>query len=123
MNNQLPERGKTQKNSLLNPKVICLSAVSLSLILGISHGVADATVGFLLGSLPRTMSLEQASWLIILYNILGFGYQPLAGILTHQLKCPRLAVLVGLWWLLLALVVAGWQKPSELKKDRYVTKS
>lgn len=109
MNSQLPERSKTPINSLFNPKVICFSAVSLSLILGISHGVADATVGFLLGSLPRTMSLEQASWLIILYNILGFGYQPLAGILTDKLKRPRESVLVGLFLLLLALVVAGWQ--------------
>lgn len=109
MKNQRFERDRTQSDSQLNPKVICLSAVSLSLILGISHGVADATAGFLLGSLPRTMSLEQASWLIILYNILGFGYQPLAGILTDQLKRPRESVLVGLFLLLLALVVASWQ--------------
>lgn len=109
MKNQRFERDTTQRNSLLNPKVICLSAISLSFTLGISHGVADAAAGFLLGSLPRTMSLEQASWLIILYNILGFGYQPLAGILTDQLKRPRESVLVGLFLLLLALVVAGWQ--------------
>ncbi|AFZ19820.1 MFS transporter [Allocoleopsis franciscana] len=109
MKNQRFERDTTQSDSHLNPKVICLSAISLAVILGISHGVADAAAGFLLGSLPRTMSLEQASWLIILYNILGFGYQPLAGILTDHLKRPRESVLLGLFLLLLALVVAGWQ--------------
>lgn len=109
MKNQESERDRTQNNSLLNPKVICLCAISLSFTLGISHGVADAAAGFVLGSLPRIMSLEQASWLIIFYNILGFGYQPLAGILTDQLKRPRASVLLGLFLLLLALVVAGWQ--------------
>jgi MFS transporter, FSR family, fosmidomycin resistance protein len=90
---------------------IYLSAISLSLILGIAHGLADAAAGFLLGSLPRTMSLEQASWLIILYNILGFGYQPLAGMLTDKFQRPRLAVLVGLFSLLLALAIAQWHSP------------
>jgi len=97
-----------QLNFRSHQKTIYLSAISLCLILGIAHGFADAAAGFLLGSLPRTMSLEQASWLIILYNILGFGYQPLAGMLTDKLKRPRLAVLVGLFSLLLALIVAQW---------------
>ncbi len=92
----------------LHQPTIYLSAISLSLILGIAHGLADAAAGFLLGSLPRTMSLEQASWLIILYNILGFGYQPLAGMLTDKFQRPRLAVLGGLFSLLLALVIAQW---------------
>ena len=87
---------------------IYLSAISLCLILGIAHGLADTAAGFLLGSLPRTMSLEQASGLIILYNILGFGYQPLAGMLTDKFQRPRLAVLVGLFSLLLALAIAQW---------------
>ncbi|MFB2833321.1 MFS transporter [Floridanema evergladense] len=95
-------------NFRLHQKTIYLSAISLCLILGIAHGFADAAAGFLLGSLPRTMSLEQASWLIILYNILGFGYQPLAGMLTDKSKRPRLAVLVGLFLLLSALIVAQW---------------
>lgn len=82
---------------------------TLCLILGIAHGIADATAGFLLGSLSHTLSLEVASWLIILYNILGFGYQPLAGIVTDRLKRPRLSVLVGLLFLLLALVITAWQ--------------
>jgi FSR family fosmidomycin resistance protein-like MFS transporter len=81
------------------------SALSLSLILGIAHGLADAAAGFLLGRLPHTMSLEQASGLFILYNVLGFGYQPLVGMLTDKFKRPHLAVLVGLSSLLLALLV------------------
>lgn len=81
----------------------------LCLILGIAHGIADATAGFLLSSLSHTVSLEQTSWLIILYNILGFGYQPLAGIVTDRLKRPRLSVLIGLLLLLLAIVIVSWQ--------------
>jgi MFS transporter, FSR family, fosmidomycin resistance protein len=98
----------SQHKFQLHQPTIYLSAISLSLILGIAHGLADAAAGFLLGSLPRTMSLEQASWLIILYNILGFGYQPLAGMLTDKFQRPRLAVLVGLFSLLLALAIAQW---------------
>lgn len=92
----------------LHQPTIYLSAISLCLILGIAHGLADAAAGFLLGSLPRTMSLEQASGLIILYNILGFGYQPLAGMLTDKFQRHRVAVLVGLFSLLLALAIAPW---------------
>jgi FSR family fosmidomycin resistance protein-like MFS transporter len=104
MKNQLFKRCKIKNYSQFNKKNIYLS-----LILGLSHGVADAAAGFLLGSLAYTVSLEQASWLIILYNILGFGYQPVAGMLTDRFKCPRSAILVGLSLLLWALVVAGWQ--------------
>lgn len=92
----------------LHQPTIYLSAISLCSILGIAHGLADAAAGFLLGSLPRTMSLEQASGLIILYNILGFGYQPVVGMLTDKFQRPRLAVLVGLFSLLLALAIAQW---------------
>lgn len=95
-----------QLNFLFYRQTIYPSALSLSLILGIAHGFADAGAGFLLGRLPHTMSLEQASWLIILYNVLGFGYQPLVGMLTDKFKRPHLAVLVGLSSLLFALLVA-----------------
>ena len=90
-------------------KKIGIFTILVSLILGISHGLADGAAGFLLASLPRTMSLEQASVMIIIYNILGFGYQPLVGMLTDKLKCYRLSVCIGLCLLLLALLLGNWQ--------------
>ncbi len=99
----------TFKNSSKLKQQVILSGIFLCSIMGICHGIADATAGFLLGSLVNTTSLEQTSWLIIIYNILGFGYQPVAGMYTDKFQCPRQATLLGLLSLLASLVVVGWQ--------------
>lgn len=87
---------------------IYLHNIYLCIILGIAHGLADGAAGFLLGSLSHTMSLEKASGLIIIYNVLGFGYQPLAGIFSDKWKCPHLATLLGLFSLLFGLLLTNW---------------
>jgi len=81
----------------------------LPTVLGLAHGSADAAAGFLLATLLQTLSLEQSSFLILLYNGLAFGYQPIIGMITDKLKRPRLAVVMGLLLLSLALVSANWQ--------------
>ena len=84
--------------------LLYLNTISLSAILGISHGIADAAAGWILGSLLHTMTLEEASLPIVLYNFLAFGYQPIAGILTDKIKKPRLAIILGLLFLAAALL-------------------
>ncbi|MBE9127208.1 MULTISPECIES: MFS transporter [unclassified Coleofasciculus] len=81
----------------------------LPAVLGLAHGIADAAAGFLLGTLPQSLSLEQSGLLILLYNGLAFGYQPLVGMVTDKIKRPRLAVLMGLLVLSLALFSVNWQ--------------
>ena len=96
-------------------KLFRQNTISVAIILGISHGVADAAAGFLLGNLSIIGSLEKASLLIILYNFIGFGYQPLVGMLTDRIKKPRLAIIFGLLFLAAALLaVTAFALPPTL---------
>ena len=66
------------------------------LLLGLAHGVADGSVGMQLGSLNGTVSFERIGLLVLLYNLLAFGSQPLVGLVIDRLRAPRGAVLLGL---------------------------
>lgn len=81
----------------------------LPLLLGLAHGVADGAAGLLLGLLPRTMSFSQVALHVMLYNLLAFGCQPVAGLLTDQWRQPRRVVLIGLGLQAVALGVWVWQ--------------
>jgi FSR family fosmidomycin resistance protein-like MFS transporter len=83
--------------------------LALPLILGLAHGVADGVAGLLLGGLPRTIALEQVALLILLYNALAFGGQPLVGLVADRLGRPRAAALAGLALLAAALAASAWQ--------------
>jgi FSR family fosmidomycin resistance protein-like MFS transporter len=76
-------------------------------LLGLAHGVADGSVGMQLGHLPGTQSLARVGLLVLLYNLLAFGGQPLAGALADRLRAPRAAVLVGLLLHCAALLLCG----------------
>ena len=75
-------------------------------LLGLAHGVADGTAGLLLGTLPGLVSLREAALLVLVYNLLAFGGQPVAGLMTDRLQRPRWAALIGLSLLGAALLVA-----------------
>ncbi|MFL5803996.1 MAG: MFS transporter [Roseiflexaceae bacterium] len=81
----------------------------LPLILGLAHGIADGAAGLLLGGLPRAMPLERVALLVLLYNALAFGGQPLLGLLADRLGRPRAAALFGLLLLAGALLLAERQ--------------
>lgn len=74
--------------------------------LGLAHGVADGAAGLLLGRLPRTFSLGEVAVLVLLYNVLAFGCQPVVGLLTDHLRRPRLVALGGLGLLAAGLLVS-----------------
>lgn len=93
----------------INLKTLKSSGIYSCIILGIAHGIADTSAGFILGNFAVTLPLEEATWLIIVYNIAGFGYQPIAGWLTDKYNCPRRTVVIGLLLLLLALCALHWQ--------------
>jgi FSR family fosmidomycin resistance protein-like MFS transporter len=56
--------------------------------------------------LPHQMSWQQTSLLILLYNLLAFGHQPIAGVVTDRWQRPRVAVWVGLGCLVLAVLLS-----------------
>jgi FSR family fosmidomycin resistance protein-like MFS transporter len=81
----------------------------LPIVLGLAHGAADGAAGLLLGGLPRTLPLTQVALLVLLYNVLAFGGQPLVGALADTTQRPRAAALVGLLLLCGALIAGNWQ--------------
>ncbi len=73
-----------------------MKKIILPVSLGLAHGVSDCSAGLILGSLTSTMSLYGVGSLVLLYNILAFGAQPLAGIMTDKFKNPRMAAIIAL---------------------------
>ncbi|MFC1879652.1 MFS transporter, partial [Chloroflexota bacterium] len=82
-----------------------------SILLGISHGAADGTAGLLLLGLLQGRSLIRPGELVLIYNLLAFGAQPLVGALSDRWDKPRRAAIIGLAALGCALPVAGWNEP------------
>lgn len=64
--------------------------------LGVAHGISDCSAGLIIGSLSSGMSIYGIGSMVLLYNILAFAVQPLAGLLTDKLKSPKLAAVAGL---------------------------
>lgn len=74
--------------------------------LGLAHGVADGSVGMQLGNLSRTLPLAQVGLLLLVYNLLAFGSQPLLGMLADHVRAPRRFVQGGLLLHVVALVLS-----------------
>lgn len=68
----------------------------LPAVLGLAHGVSDCAAGLLLGSLSSDQSIYSIAVMVMLYNLLAFGAQPLAGLIIDKLRSPKPAVLTGL---------------------------
>jgi FSR family fosmidomycin resistance protein-like MFS transporter len=83
--------------------------LTLPLVLGLAHGAADGVAGLLLGGLPRALAVEQVALLVLLYNALAFGGQPIVGLLADRLARPRAAALAGLGLLGAALLLYAGQ--------------
>jgi FSR family fosmidomycin resistance protein-like MFS transporter len=81
----------------------------LPLLLGLAHAVSDGAAGWLLGSLAHELPLAQVALLVLLYNLLAFGAQPVAGLLADRWQRPRLAAAVGLLCNAAALLLALWE--------------
>lgn len=76
------------------------------LLLGLAHGVSDASAGWLLGH-AALGDPAGVLWLALLYNLIAFGLQPLAGLLADQLRRPRLVAATGLGLTALGLTAAS----------------
>lgn len=82
-----------------------MKKIALPVALGVAHGVSDCSAGLILGSLTNSVSIYGVGSMVLLYNVLAFGAQPLAGLLTDKLKNPKLAVLTGLLLMSAAIIM------------------
>ncbi len=82
-----------------------MKKIVLPVTLGVAHGVSDCSAGLIMGSLTNSISIYGVGSMVLLYNVLAFGAQPLAGILTDKLKNPKLAVLTGLFLMAVAVIM------------------
>lgn len=79
------------------------------LILGLAHGVADGATGYLLGYLPDKLVTLQVGLLVLLFNGLAFGSQPLVGLFADRIRRPSLVATAGLLLHSLGLLAFHWQ--------------
>jgi FSR family fosmidomycin resistance protein-like MFS transporter len=76
----------------------------LPVLLGLAHGVSDASAGFLVGLIIQQRS-PAMNTLILLYNLLAFGFQPLVGMLFDRIGQPKRGAVTGLLLTLTGLLV------------------
>ena len=79
--------------------------------LGLAHGIADGSAGMQLGVLARTLSVREVGSLVLVYNMLAFGSQPLVGLCFDRLGRPRVAAVGGIA-LHCAALLASTHNPS-----------
>src|SRR5258708_3687191 len=84
-----------------------LFSYRLPAVLGLAHGVSDGAAGLLLGSLATHSPATQITLLVLVYNALAFGGQPLIGYFADSLRSPRLFV-SGSMALMAAGLVTRW---------------
>jgi len=80
------------------------SSYRLPLTLGLAHGVSDGAAGLLLGSLATSSPASQTMLLLLLYNALAFGSQPLIGYFADGLRSPRIFASGGITLLAASLI-------------------
>jgi MFS transporter, FSR family, fosmidomycin resistance protein len=73
-------------------------------LLGLAHGVSDGAAGLLLGSFATSASGTQITLLVLIYNALAFGGQPLIGCLADGIRSPRVFASGGMALLAASLI-------------------
>lgn len=83
-----------------------ISAWHLPALLGFIHLLNDLTAGLLIGSAASSAAKgEELSMLVLVYNVLAFGAQPLAGLLADRYRLSRMFVYGGVLCAVAALMV------------------
>lgn len=94
---------------MINPntiKNICLY--------GITHAFVDATCVAVVfaGLLFNHADAQTSLFLVLLYNVLAFGLQPIVGMLFDKLQTPRLAAIIGCMLTIISAVVWKFSLPA-----------
>jgi FSR family fosmidomycin resistance protein-like MFS transporter len=83
------------------------SPYRLPAVLGLAHGISDGTAGLLLGSLATNSPATKIMLLVLIYNALAFGSQPLIGYFADSLRSPRIFASGGMALLAASLITRG----------------
>ncbi len=75
------------------------------LLLGGTHGIADAVTGFSAGQLFHRVSSSQAILIVLAYNLVGFGLQPVFGWIVDRLGKRAQATTIGFALIGLGLIL------------------
>jgi len=78
----------------------------LALLLGLAHGISDASAGFLIAQSAKIDHNNSAN-LVLSYNIIAFGGMGFAGWLGDLMQKPRLLLAFGLASTTLGLMISG----------------
>lgn len=80
-------------------------------VYGLAHAVIDAVSAGVVLRLwhGSTLSVETAGALVVLYNLLAFGAQPLLGLWVDATRRPRAAAVCGCAVMASAVAVVDWQ--------------
>ena len=81
-----------------------LRRFSLPGLLGIAHGASDAVAGFLVMQ-ALMLNVEGGGLLILLYNGLAFGLQPVAGFALDRFNSPRRGAALALLLSAVGLII------------------
>ncbi len=81
-----------------------MKQLGLPTLTGLAHGASDAVAGFLVVQVLMLNSQPIVDYVLI-YNVLAFGLQPVAGLLLDQFKFQRRGASVGLLLSALALIL------------------
>lgn len=84
-----------------------INPLALPTVLGLAHGVADATSGWLLGGLLSRLPIDQVVGLTLFYNALAFAAQPLVGRIVDRTQRPALGAILGLLLLAVSSATGG----------------
>lgn len=80
------------------------------LVFGCAHAAVDATCAAVLFSIPGLYKINPEDFfhLILLYNLLAFGLQPLCGRAVDYFRLPREAAIVGCGLLAISMGGLSW---------------
>lgn len=82
------------------------AAWRLPALLGFIHLLNDLTAGLLIGSAAASdISGEKLSMLVLVYNVIAFGSQPLAGLLSDRYRLSRIFVYAGVLCAVAGLII------------------
>lgn len=75
-------------------------------VYGLTHGLVDATcIALIFASFGiYNLNIKEISMLIMLYNVLAFGTQPIFGFISDKLQSPKSTALIGVSFTIISLI-------------------
>lgn len=90
--------------------VMYLQVLKNIILYGLTHGLVDAACGAVIFAIPHDRSLDAAGFvlLVVLYDVLAFAMQPMAGFAADRLRSPSKAAAAGCLLTAFAAMLIKW---------------